>query len=793
MFYKGLSFLLGASLLLLATSNKGFAQSTSNAESRLQLDEIIVTSRKKEESLRDVPIAVTAITEQEIQNAGLLNILDIAKATPGLVFESYNSLPGRYESVPFVRGVVNDSNDPIRQTVSVFVDGIYVAGGTQGIGVEDVQRIEVIKGPQSAQFGRATYAGAINYITVDPGTEFKSKVAMLAATRGEYELRGSIEGSIAGSETITGRLSARYSANGGHYPNDLDAGTQLGDEETTSIGGMILFQPNDEFSLKLRGFFSNIDDNHAAVTLINSSFNSGPFGGIETIFVGTLPERTNTGLNVTGADYDAFIADARTRGVTFIGGEPDGFGLERDSYRFSLDGSYDFDSFTVSAIVGVNGDEGTALQDADFSPDRAYTIYAGREFEDLSAELRVTGSSFQDRLDWSFGVSTYQLDYNTNGAFGLQGFGQSSSFGNIGAIQLTEVTTDGIFGQIGYSVTDQFRVNLEVRYQEDEIDQKVRGMSDVSVAGAPGTFDSVLPRITFDYKPTDDSLLYLSYSEGNLAGGFNGAFLGLSAAQQAEAQLQFPVEGTFDEETLENIEFGWKQQFDKGNIGVALYRMERTDQVSTAVTRTTNPDFATDPTAPPVVTTTVRVNTAATEITGLEIEGNWFPTDNWSMRGTIAYTDAKISAFPASGDSGDFEDVFGTDEGFIGRKAERYPPYQLTLSATYDSASPLNFFGTQSDWYVRGDLFYADKFYLSTPNLGEAPAVSDVNLRAGIRNERYSLEAFITNLLEETAPTTGNNGSDLSNNTPLFIFGVEATNIGLRDKRQFGIRANFNF
>ncbi|MDJ0709501.1 MAG: TonB-dependent receptor [Woeseiaceae bacterium] len=751
-----------------------------------------MTARKREETITDVPIAITAISGEEIQNAGFENILDIAKATPGFVFESYNSLPGRYESVPFIRGVVFDNNDPTRQTVSVFVDGIYVSGGTQGIGVEDVQRIEVIKGPQSALFGRATFAGAVNYVTLDPSDEFQGEVSALVATRGEYEVTAAMEGPIASSDVFSGRLSARYSVNDGHYPNDLQPSQQLGEENTWSIGGTLLIEPSDAFRLKLRGFYSKIDDNHPAVALYDSTLNSGPFGGVETIFVGVLPERNNVALNVTDADFQTFIERARAQGVTFIGGEPDEFGLERDSLRLSLDANYAFsDYFSVSAIIGVNSDEGTILQDADFSPDNEFTIYAGRDFEDLTAEFRFAGSAIDDRLDWAIGYSYYDLEYNTNGAFGVPVFDQASSFGNLGQITLNEITTSAVYGQLNFAFNDRFKASLEVRSQDDEIDEKVRGDASTSVAGAPSEFSSTLPRLTLDFKPTSDSLLYVSYSEGNLPGGFNGTFLGLSPAQQAEAQQEFPgLGGTYDEEKLENFEIGWKQTFAKGSIGLAIYNMDRTDQVTTAVARTTNPDFGM-PNEPEFVTTTVRVNTAASEIDGIEFEGTWFPSENLSMRATVAYTDAKISGFPAGGDSGDYEDVFGTDEGFIGNTAERYPPWQMTFSSTYEM--PMNLWNQDGDFYVRGDIFYADKYFLSTPNLGEAPAATEVNVRAGFRNDAYTFEAFITNLFEETAPITANNGPDLSAATSLFTFGVEATNVGLRDKRQFGIRLSRRF
>lgn len=767
-------------------------------------DVVTVTARKKEESLLDAPLSVTAITDEAIDAAGFQSVLDIAKYTPGLQIESYNSIPGRYDSTPFIRGVVFDNTDALRQTVSLFIDGVYVSGGNQMIGVEDVQRVEVIKGPQSAQFGRSTFAGAINYITLDPSDEFKGKLTALAATRDEYEIRGSVEGPLVG-DVLTARISGRYSFNGGHYTNFNDPSQELGEESTWSAGAMVLFQPTDNFRTKIRAFYSEIDDGPAAAVVYPATNNCGPFAvGGETFPCGTIPGRLPAdliGTNTTDADFEAFIADAATRnagGPVDLFKTPDRFGVLRDGFRFSVDSVYDVnDNLGVKAIVGYSNETAFSLYDFDSQPTPNFTLYAGREFEDIQAELNLFGSAFDDQLTWSLGGSYYKLDYETNGAFGVQAFGQSSSFGNVGARSFAFVDTYGLYGLLNYDLTDMITLGFEARYQWDTIDETVPGDPDTSLPGSPATFENFLPRGIIEFKPFDGTLFYASYSEGNLPGGFNDDFFALSPSQVEEARAQFAGIGpTYAEETLKNYEIGWKQSGllnGRANIALAAYFMQRTDQVTQAVAEITNLNFPVEPN--PTFTETFRINEAASEIFGVEFEGNWYPTDELSMRGTLAYTNAEISDFPASADCGDFGDVFLTCEGFIGQRAERYPEWQGTYSVTYEtplSNMGVGFGGTDATWFARGDLFYSTGFFLSTPNLGDIEETTDLNLRTGIRTDQFMIELFATNVLDEDSPATANNFSD-NVNFGLFTFTVDATQIGLRDRRQFGGRVTLNF
>lgn len=781
------------------------------ASEGLQLEEIVVTARKREESLLEIPVAVTAFSAQEIENAGFNSILDIAKGTPGLVFESFSSSPDRQDSVPFIRGVVFDNAfSPLRRTVSVFVDGVSVIGSAKGLSLDDLERVEVIKGPQSAQFGRASFAGAVNYVTKDPGQEFSGKLNLEAAARDEYAIGGSIEGGL--GEYFAGRISTRYHNHGGHYRNAIVPGQDLGEEETTSYSATLLFKPNERFRAKLRTMYTELDDGVGASGFFDSTLNTAGLGGLETTYVGQLPSfiSSDLGRNTSQADYDLIRGrlDAQAENL-YLGGIPDRYGLEAETNRHSLDAAWDInDNLTVSALFGINDEESVALRDIDTSSDMVFAQIVGREYEDTTYEIRLAGSALDDRLQWLIGYSDVELEFRLNGGFAFLQFGGAPN----DAFDLDqETSTQGIFGSVDYAFNDQWSVGFEARDQKDEILVKSGGRPGVEgapVLGAPGEFSSFLPRVTVNFKPVESAMLYVSYSEGNLPGGFNSNFLTLTASQQDEVRQQIPgLGGTFNEETLENIELGWKQSFEKGSLAVALFRMQRTDQLATATALYTNPDFGTDPSEPEFESSTFSSNGAATDVEGVEVEGNWYPDENLSIRATIAYTNAEIAGFPPNGDSGDYFDVFGTHDGFIGTNAERFPEYQASFTGTYTAPLETGFFGDDSNWFLRGDLYWTDEYFLSPSNLGTVPPAVDANLRLGIRNERYTVEAYITNLFDEDAPTAGNHASDLSFNTQfggpispppgrlpgVSTFGVNATIIGLRDKRQFGIRTVWNF
>ena len=193
-------------------------------------DVIIVTARKKEETLLDAPLAVTVVGQRELESAGFQDITQITKAAPGAFVEPNGDgqNAARIDSTPRFRGVSVISSSRLQQTATVFLDGVYMSSGSQTVGINELQRVEIIKGPQSALFGRNTFAGAINYVTKDPGKEFRLDVSATGATRSEYNFAAGVEGPLISG--VSFRLGGNYDTKQGHFANAAVPGQHIGDQ-----------------------------------------------------------------------------------------------------------------------------------------------------------------------------------------------------------------------------------------------------------------------------------------------------------------------------------------------------------------------------------------------------------------------------------------------------------------------------------------------------------------------------------------------------------------------------------
>lgn len=765
-------------------------------------DEIIVTARKTEQSLQDVPLAITALGNAEIKNAGFENIIEVSKAAPGLFIESINGTNARVDTSPRFRGITFDSNSPLQRTASIFVDGILVTGEVTGIANNEIERIEIIKGPQSALFGRNTFSGAINYITKSPSDEFGGEISILAATRDEYRASGSIEGPILG-DTLTARATVSYDFDGAHYVNATEPSQDLGEETTFAIGAVTEFKPNDDFTLKIRGNYTKDRDGAAAIARV-AGFTEHNFGGFplagggttERAFRGTIrtPDESELGTNTTPDQIATAIAALGTQQATFLGLDFDDVdnegGLAREKYQISAHANWELsDNLELDVLGGYSDDEFFLVTDFDATPTFGFTTTGGRSVEDFSLEARLSGSTLNDRLLWSAGANYIDIDILGTGGFydGLLGFWFPGIFEDPTS---TGAQTFGVFGSLDYQLTDQFTVILEGRYQEDEI-------SDASVGDiSPGTFDRFLPRVLLQYEPSDNTTLYANYSVGNLPGGFNPEVGELDAAQLAEFAVENPgVTTTFNEEKLTNYEIGWKQSLFDGNaaFNLAAFYMNRSDQIFSGFQVVADPSNVNG-----VRTVAFTDNGATTDITGFELDGTINATENLKLQGTLSYVNAKIDSFPEGSNAGDFTAVFGPDANVEGQRAPRFPEWSGSLSATYEKDLQNGFFGSNdASWYTRGDLFYTGEYFDENTNLAEAPSAVDVNLRTGIRRGDVRLELFVTNLFNEDAVTGANNIADTSSavrfGSGFFDFTQESVHVVLRDKRQFGVRMDYDF
>ncbi len=367
--------LSGMALAILAVSLAGVSvPATSQAQ---ELTEIVVTSRKIEEKLKDVPLAITAFDSGTIAAAGISSLQDVANLTPGLSF--FNAF-GENLPVPIIRGVVPQDIFGVN-AVAIFVDNVYVSG-REGLNFSqlDVERIEVVKGPQSALYGRNAFSGAINYVTKAPSDDFESKSEAEVGNRGKQRVMGQVSGPIF-RDDLTGRISAMYDEWDGSYDNTLAPENDIGGYRYRSLQGRLRWQPADSLDINL-GLYSSNDE-------------------IDEPVVGGLPANCEdqvetTTENATNGPFERL--QNWCGAVPGLAALPDALDPAQFPNRVSLPNSITSDSLPKNALaVGENRDllrgNLNVAWDAGFGTFTFLTGYSDTEQDSVSDFNRSSGSS----------------------------------------------------------------------------------------------------------------------------------------------------------------------------------------------------------------------------------------------------------------------------------------------------------------------------------------------------------------------------------------------------------------
>ncbi|MDA9625420.1 TonB-dependent receptor [Luminiphilus sp.] len=821
----------------LATSlqvSTAFAQ-----ESESMLEEVMVTARKREESLAETPIAITAISAAEIQAGAFKSLVDVQKTAPGLFVETMNNENARTVLMPRFRGVTFDASSPLQRTSSVFVDGLIVSSGLHSLPITQVERIEVIKGPQSALFGRNTYSGAINIITRRPGDELKGGIEVDYGAKSKGSTTGYIEGPI--TSNLGARATFSYTDKEGHYDNAFVEGQRLGDEETLAYGLMLDFNPTEDLNIMVRASSYEDDDGPGAYAVVGglaehnfcaeptpaiNSFSCFFVNGLESAYKGAVNIPSAIGASSSADVFSKATGQLRDASGNWAGLSGDGyapigdhsfddlshngFGKAGEGERFGAIVSWDMtDSLNLNVAYGKNEDDYVLFHDFDAAGAFGFHVYNARVTEDETFEVRLSGTS--DRLNWSIGATQVEMSSKAHGGFYDQYFGDFSGsagywFADIRnpdtAFSLIEADTTGIFASVDFSITDKLDLTLEVRRQEDEInDPNVNAAAGKNIA--PAEFKSTLPRVVLKYQLNDNHMLYANYSEGTLPGGFNPEVASKLTTPEQISTFNADTPGigeTYEEETLKNFEAGWKYSSNDGRLAMnlAVFHMERADQVYSGFGVIPSDVSCSGDTdgdgVPNTETCTVAFsgNGTSSDIDGLEIDFNYRVIDSLLLQAAVGYTKAEISDFPANGDCGDFNDVFGPGLSCAGQQAARYPEWIGSLIATYDFDTPMG------GAYARGEFFYTGSYYDEVTNLTKIPDATELNIRVGVRMDNgISLEAYVSNLTDEDAPTGGNNIADTSkyvrDTTFAYNFAVESVHIHMRDQREAGVRLRWDF
>ena len=707
---------------------------TAAAESALTIDEIVVTARKKDEQQLRVPLSVSAFSEQSIRDLGLNRLGDIARFTPGFSFEPN---VGRQPASdrPVVRGLTTVINGIANTSAAAtFVDGVYVGGSIQSSALYDVERVEVLRGPQSAQYGRGTYAGAVNYVTRNPGDALTGEVFANAAEHDTAEAGGWLSGPLIGS-SLGFYLAGGHREYGGEYVNTVD-GRKIGGESSDEVTAKLRWTPVETIAIAWQVGWQQTDDEHYPSylqprTLNNCCFRTPEAPRAREYYVGTA------------------VPEAQVTLATDLLAAAGGAGTRLDRWLTSLDIEWEsVEGYTLKSLTGYVDDELKRGFDSTyaayepfppspspFAPSPGMFTNVERQTQtDFSQELRLS-SPADDVINWVIGGYFYSGEVDetfSNGVYRDAG----------GAIVVEPVapflTRDEIenlaaFGSIGWTISDRWSTGLELRWARDEITVTNR-TNDGSGAVVPPspfneTFDSLTPRFTLSYLPANDRNYYVSVAKGTKPGDFNS---------------RVPDESyrAVDEEQVWSYEAGFKARWlDRATTALAAYYMDVDDQQLTTLVEL--PDGSSVP---------IIQNVGRSAIWGIEADLTTALTERLRLNLTYAYTHAEYREHISI----DEADLRGSDGSVVqtnalgdvsGNRLPRVPEHMASVLARYEH--PL-----RGDWlwYLNGDYSYESSKFAQEHNLIETGERHLVGLRTGLNSDHWDISVWVTNLLDDDTP-----------------------------------------
>lgn len=739
------------------------AQETEEAASDANRDVITVTARRREETLLDAPVAVSAFTDSDIERLGIDEIDDVARFTPGL---SFSAAFGRSGERPVIRGqsnVLAEVQFGVESGTAYFVDGIYFPGTIASLDPNDIERVEVIKGPQSALYGRNTYAGAINYVTRGATDEFEANARVRVGTYGERDLSARVSGPLV-EDRLGYSLTLRDYSYDGEFNNTLAGGT-VGGEDSLSIAATldIGFTPN--WDLRVRAMYYEDDDGPLPLFLQPSESNNC-FPGLRSNASLLLNGSTNNNQYYCGVIQPAPVAlntgpvqtprivDGVPPGSTFFGdiyNTADGTafdGIARDGVLASVQSNWDIggSGYNLQINGQVRTEEDYFGADSDhsavnffFAPPftGAEPFFANTnrgETNDYSFEMKLESPS-SERLRWMIGAYYYdetednfEFDFNT------------ISTGGVIQNVLT-IENQALFGLIEYDFTQSLTVTLEARVAEE-----TKSRTEYSGAGAitlsqDGTFDSFTPRLTIDYALPGGGTLYGVYAQGVKPGGLNG-----SDGESINAP-------TYEQEESDNFELGYKNTFLNGDAvftGSAFFIDASDVQVTQSLISPGQP------------VTSVAVNQAGAEIWGVELSWNHSATDYFNYGLTYAYTNPEFTegcddfqwTLTSGGgliDPG--SSAPGTGADFTGNGNCSIAGNRLPLTSEHQASAfgELRFPVMNGAWefFTQADVTYESSKFVQVHNQAETGAATLAGLRVGVETDDLTFQIWGRNIFDE--------------------------------------------
>ena len=605
--------------------------------------EIVVTARRREERLVDVPVSVTALSGDDLVTSGTLELTEIGEVVPNLTLEV--SRGTNTTLTAFIRGV--GQQDPVagfEAGVGLYVDDVYLNRPQAAVlDIYDVERIEVLRGPQGTLYGRNTIGGAIKYVTAPLPDEVAFNVR---ATYGSYNQADLVVSASAPlSENLRIGASGARLSRGGYGDNLVQDGVENYNKDVWAARGTIELDTPVVFARLSGDYVRDTSDPRQGARLIPGLFSGAP--------VLDDPYDTRAGLNVVDQEVEAY-----------------GGALNLSFYLS--------DNLTLRSITGYREDKSTTPIDFDSLPNADLDVPAIYENDQFSQEVQLLWEG--DRLNGVLGA--YSLDANAFTAFDVALFtlGSIASLPGLNAQTLGDVNTRtwSVFGDFTYDITDRISLSVGGRYTSDERNSTVLrttflgGYSPLfppsdafpiavtSDFEGTETFEKFTPRASISFKPTPDQNIYLSYSQGFKGGGFD-------PRGQTTAAPDLNGDGTIDyadqfeflrfaPETVDSYELGYKGSLLNGDLylSAAIFKGDYTDvQIPGSVGFDSNNDGQND------TFIGITSNAGDADINGAEIEA--IATISRDFAGPGSRFGVTMAAGILDAKYNQFIDAFGND------------------------------------------------------------------------------------------------------------------------------------
>ena len=728
-------------------------------------DVVIITAQKRAENIQEVPIAVTAIGGQALQDLGVTDVLDLNALAPSLQIKTDDNAAN---PKIFIRGIgLNDFNPNTASAVAIYTDGVYIGSPLAQLGqFFDLERVEVLRGPQGTLYGRNTTGGAINVISRKPSDEFEADAYVEYGTYNSVTTEAGVGGPIIPG-VLGYRVAGTYVSNDGYTLNRL-TGNYGNDADRGSLRGTLSWTPTDN----LEGLFQIRygRSKGGSILAYNRSLLADPAQQGPDGFC--APQFYTSGLCTDLAGY-ANTSNNLYQGDYHLEGKD-----EVETYGASATFTWDLGDMSLISVSGYDHADRDDIEDTDAGPNDIVTArYRAKQWA-ASEELRLQ-SNGDNVLDWVAGIYLAHDDLDSNSyldVFRVANTGDPTNDlpAGIGVFHwpfTQETDSYAAFGQVDYDITDRLTATVGLRYSADkkafdyegryssdpegptfiiEVDDGTNTNTLIPVAlDASRTFDSVSGRIGLKYQINDDMNAYATYNRGYKSGGFFGG-------QTTDPGALAP----YNDETVDAYEVGLKSEWLDGlltaNFAAFFYDYQDL-QVYTLI-------------VDPVTNLTVQnfTNASNAEVKGLEAEFALHPLDGLDLSLSASFLDAKYKDFASAGDD------------YSGNTLPNAPETSVNASARYEFA----LFGGAAS--AQGDVAYRTKVYYDTRNV-ERLSDGDrtfVNLRFGWKPDsgNWELGLFGRNIFDET---------NISDIIPIEGLGFDLFSMGAR--RTAGVFLRYDY